>query len=84
MILSGYFPLHNQLPLRLEEATGHPVFQAHGTFDEVIPVKYGRETRDYLESTPVDLTYREYPMGHQISGPELADMRSWMSERLGP
>ncbi len=83
MILSGYFPLHNQLPLKLEEAAGHPIFQAHGTFDNVIPVTFGRETRDYLQTTPVDLTYREYPMGHQISGPELADIRIWMAERLG-
>lgn len=83
MILSGYFPLHNQLPLKLEEAAGHPVFQAHGTLDNVIPVAFGRETRHYLETTPVDLTYREYPMGHQISGPELSDMRSWMAETLG-
>jgi phospholipase/carboxylesterase len=83
MILSGYFPVHNQLPLKLEEAAGHPVFQAHGTLDNVIPVAFGREARDYLQTTPVELTYREYPMGHQISGPELADMHSWMAEQLG-
>lgn len=83
MILSGYFPLHSRLPLKLDEAAGHPVFQAHGTYDPVIPVRFGRETRDYLETTPIDLTYREYPMAHQISGPELADMRGWMAERLG-
>lgn len=83
MILSGYFPLHNALPLKLDEAAGHPIFQAHGTADNVIPVAFGRETRDYLETTPIDLTYREYPMGHQISAPELADMRNWMAERLG-
>jgi phospholipase/carboxylesterase len=82
MILSGYFPIHNDLPLQPAEAAGHPIFQGHGTMDGVIPVSFGRETRDYLETTPVDLTYREYPMGHQISGPELADMRAWMSERL--
>lgn len=83
MILSGYLPIHNQLPLKLHEAAGHPIFQAHGTYDPVIPVAFGRETRDYLQTTPVDLTYREYPMAHQISGPELADMRGWMAERLG-
>jgi phospholipase/carboxylesterase len=82
MILSGYLPLHNDLPLKLDEAAGHPLFQAHGTFDTVIPVSFGRETRDYLETTPIDLTYREYPMAHQISGPEVADMRAWVAERL--
>lgn len=83
MILSGYFPLHNDLSLKLDEAAGHPIFQGHGTYDNVIPVRFGRETRDYLERTPVQLTYREYPMAHQISGPELADMRAWMQERIG-
>jgi phospholipase/carboxylesterase len=79
MILSGYLPLHADLPFQPEAAAGHPVFQAHGTYDPVIPVLWARETRDYLASTPVDLTYREYPMAHSTSLPEMQDVDVWLS-----
>lgn len=81
-ILSGYLPLAAKLPFKLENAAGHPIFQAHGVLDQVIPVRWGRETRDYLESTPVALTYREYPVGHEISAPELRDLAGWLTAAI--
>lgn len=84
LILSGYLPIHSNLDFKPEEAARHPVFEAHGTLDNVLPVELGRMTRDYLAKTPVDLTYREYPIGHEVSTDELADARDWMSGLLGP
>lgn len=81
-ILSGYLPLHAGLPFDPRDAAGHPIFQAHGTLDAVIPVSFGRETAAYLASTPVDLTYREYPMGHQISPQEFNDLAAWCTRIL--
>lgn len=82
MILSGYLPLHSGLAFRPDDATGHPFFQGHGSLDPVIPVSFGRETAEYLRGTPVDLTYREYPIAHAIGPQELDDMRSWMESAL--
>jgi phospholipase/carboxylesterase len=82
MILSSYLPLHADLPYHLEQANGHPFFQAHGEYDPVIPVSFARETRDFLLTTPVTLTYREYPMAHQISGAELSDLQTWLGSVL--
>lgn len=82
IILSGYLPIHSSLPFRPEEAAAHPFFQAHGTYDDVIPVSFGRQTRDYLAGMPVALTYKEYAMGHQVSADELADLRGWMGDVL--
>lgn len=81
-VLSSYLPLHAGLPYRAADATDHPVFQAHGTYDPTIPVRFGREARDYLAATPVDLTYREYAMGHEISAEELADLSVWFTSVL--
>lgn len=81
-ILSGYLPLHAGLDLKPAEAAGHPIFQAHGSQDDVIPVSLAREARDYLRTTPVVLTYHEYPMGHQISPAEWADFSPWFSAVL--
>jgi phospholipase/carboxylesterase len=79
MVLSGYLPLHAGLPLRPRDAANHPIFLAHGTRDQVIPVSFGRETRDYLAQTPVDLTYREYPAGHEIGSGEFRELASWLT-----
>jgi phospholipase/carboxylesterase len=64
------------------EALGHPVFEAHGTLDTVLPVTLGRMTRDYFATTGLDLTYREYPIGHEVSAEELADARDWMKRTI--
>ncbi len=82
LILSGYLPIHSNLDFKPEEAAGHPIFQAHGTQDSVLPVELGRMTRDYLAKTPLDLTYREYPIGHEVSAAELADARAWVGRVL--
>jgi phospholipase/carboxylesterase len=62
---------------------GLPVFVAHGTADAVLPIHHGRASRELLSTLPVDLTYREYPMGHEISAESLGDVAAWLSERLG-
>lgn len=59
-----------------------PVFVAHGTEDPVLPVEHGRAAKRLLEGLPVTLTYREYPMGHQVSEESLADVAAWLTERL--
>jgi phospholipase/carboxylesterase len=77
VILSSYLPLHADLPFKTDAVNSHPIFQAHGVADGVIPVTFGRETRDFLQTTPVELTYREYPMAHAISPAELTDLQGW-------
>jgi phospholipase/carboxylesterase len=62
--------------------TGLPIFVAHGLRDTLIPINQGRETRAKLSGFPVDLTYREYDMGHEISYDSLKDIAEWLKERL--
>jgi phospholipase/carboxylesterase len=82
LVLSGYVPLHSGLEWRLQDVAGKPLFQAHGTLDDVLPIQYGRMSRDFLAGTPVELTYREYPIGHTVAPVELADAAAWMRGTL--
>lgn len=59
-----------------------PILLQHGTSDPVLPVHHGRTARDRLSALHVDLTYREYPMGHQVSEESLADAAAWLQARL--
>jgi len=62
--------------------TGLPIFVAHGSRDMLIPIDQGRDARARLSELPVDLTYREYDMGHEISYDSLKDITEWLKERL--
>ena len=61
---------------------GLPVFVAHGLYDPVIPIAQGRACRDELRQLPLQLTYREYPMGHEVSLETLRDSAAWLSATL--
>ena len=53
-----------------------PVAIAHGTYDPVIPVEFGRRARDVLEGAGADVWYRESPLGHAIDPQVVAELRS--------
>lgn len=65
-----------------EELTGLPFLVVHGTADMVLPISYGRASRQLLSTLPVKLTYHEYRMGHEVSQESLADVTAWLSARL--
>jgi len=66
-------------PDRLE---GLPIFVSHGVRDEILPIRYAREIRDRLSLFPVELSYREYPMGHEIRQECIADISDWLGALL--
>ena len=61
---------------------GLPIFVAHGSRDMLISIDQGRDARARLSELPVELTYREYDMGHEISYDSLKDITEWLKERL--
>jgi phospholipase/carboxylesterase len=64
-----------------EELKGLPFLVVHGIADTVLPINNGRASRQMLLSLPVNLTYKEYPMGHEVSRESLADVTAWLSSR---
>ena len=75
---SGYVPEEVPLPFRWGDPEVPPIFLAHGTVDQVIPVAMARHARKLLDGPHARLTYREYPIGHGISDDGAADVREWM------
>lgn len=65
-----------------EKLEGLPILVVHGIVDTVLPITHGRASRQLLASLPVELTYHEYPMGHEVSQESLADVSSWLSAQL--
>lgn len=81
--MSGRLPTHalEHEPDR-EALAGKPVLVTHGLYDPVLPIEQGRAARDYLGALPVELTYREYPMGHEVSMESLRDVTAWLTKTL--
>lgn len=63
---------------------GMPILVAHGSQDRLVPVWRTRRDNELLAKLPVDLTYREYPMGHEMSAESLYDAATWLGEKLEP
>jgi phospholipase/carboxylesterase len=58
------------------------ILMTHGLHDPVIPIKDARAANEYLSRLPVQLTYREYSMGHQITAECLKDIAAWLKGQL--
>lgn len=65
-----------------EQLQGLPIFAVHGLYDQVLPISEGRTIRDTLSHLPVNLTYKEYPMGHEVGPESLQDITDWLTEQL--
>jgi phospholipase/carboxylesterase len=65
-----------------DELRGLPVIVVHGTQDQVIPIQDGREMRDFLQTVPVDLTWKEYDMGHWVTPQSMSDISNWLKNQL--
>lgn len=83
MAQSGYLP--NNVVLDIDEAglRGKPFILTHGEQDTMLPVEWGRNSRDRLQELGVDLEYHEFPMGHNVSLESLAVIYKWMEKQLG-
>jgi phospholipase/carboxylesterase len=83
VLMSGRFPaqaLEREPDERALE--GKPFMVTHGIYDPVLPIAEGRAVRDKLSALPVELTYREYPMAHEVSMESLKDVTAWLSRKL--
>jgi phospholipase/carboxylesterase len=82
VLLSGFPPPLENAAIHGDELRGKPFFVAHGTEDPLLGIELGREVRDTLTALQADVTYREYPMAHQVVQPELEEIQAWLARRL--
>jgi phospholipase/carboxylesterase len=80
---AGVLALSTYLPLREAVAAGElAIFQAHGEFDDIVPLAVAEETRDYLAGLGLAPEWHQYPMPHSLCGEEIDDIRAWLLARM--
>ncbi len=59
-----------------------PMLFCHGSLDPVVPVHRGRRAFEAYEQEGRSCTWQDYPMGHEVCGPEIELIRTWFGRCL--
>ena len=83
LCLSGYLLLQETLEAEVNTCNPKlPIFQAHGTHDDIVPYTLGRGSHDRLQEIGYPVDWHEYPMAHQVCMEELRDIGDWLTSLL--
>jgi phospholipase/carboxylesterase len=83
--LSGYLPLAAVTAAERNHANADtPIFLGHGSFDNVVSVQRGRESRDVLKALGHPVEWHEYPIAHSVNMEEIQDLNRWLLKVLSP
>ena len=81
MALSTYIPL----PGEMAASGGNrdlPVFMAHGSFDPMLPMQWGKASAEQLVALGLKVEWHDYPMAHAVCAEEINDIRDWLLKVL--
>jgi phospholipase/carboxylesterase len=79
LALSCFLPVADTLAAEASPANRDvPIFMAHGTRDDIIPLARARRARDVLLGLGYGVQWHEYPMPHSVSDTEVADLSRWL------
>ena len=83
MALSTYLPLAPKLAAERSKANSDvPIFMAHGSYDDLIPMGRAQASRDALNALGYPVEWHDYPMPHSVCAPEIADISAFLSRVL--
>jgi phospholipase/carboxylesterase len=77
--LSCYLPMRGEFDQFAADANKTtPIFMAHGTFDPIVHYQYGDSSARLLQAKGYDVTWKSYPMQHQVCADEIIDIRKFL------
>lgn len=81
--LSCYLPLRNSVDEERHPSNADvPIFIAHGSYDPVIPVSYGKASHHQLEALGYKPEWHEYPMEHSVVLEEIKAIGAFLNRVL--
>ena len=80
LALSTYLPLAASVAAERSSANlGLPIFMAHGTADNVLPLSLAESSRGALQALGYPVEWRAYPMAHSVCMDEVRAIATWLS-----
>jgi phospholipase/carboxylesterase len=85
LALSTYLPLAASLEAERSAANrAIPILMAHGTRDPLVPLQLAEQSREWLQQAGYHIDWHTYAMPHAVYPEEIADVKRWLVQRLGP
>jgi len=82
--LSTYIPSTDLIASEAAPANAStPIFAAHGTDDDIVPVTLGTHARDWLAAQGHPVAWQTYRMPHSVCIEEIVDIGQWLEKRFG-
>lgn len=82
LVLSAYFPTARSITLH-DANRELPIQVCHGSLDPVVPEELGHQAHQTLLAMGYAAGYKTYPIGHNVSPEEIADVSRWLRATLG-
>ncbi len=83
VVLSTYMATFEEIRSGRSEANQEiPVWLAHGTYDDIVPLQLGEQGRDALSSMDYDPVWTAYPMGHEVVMEQIVALGRWLQAQL--
>ena len=80
LAMSGFMPQVEGFELQTD-LSGLAAAITHGSYDDIIPVSFGREARDRAQAAGAEVLYRESPVPHTIDPAVVPDLVAWLRAR---
>jgi phospholipase/carboxylesterase len=83
LALSTYLPIAAKLAAEASAANKDlPIFMAHGSYDDIIPLARAQKSRDLLTQSGYPVEWHEYPMPHSVCPDEIGDISAFLGRLL--
>jgi phospholipase/carboxylesterase len=83
MVLSGYQVLAETTEAEASAANrATPMLFCHGTHDPLVAIQWGRQAHQACAHAGREVEWREFPIAHEVSLPEIAAIRDWLKARF--
>jgi len=83
LALSTYLPLQGKVAGERQAINSDlPIFMAHGSYDNMIPMFRAAQSRDALRALGYAVDWREYPMPHSVCPEEIGDIAEFLLKVL--
>ena len=84
MVLSAYEVLPGHASEHHEANAATPALFCHGRHDPTVPMFAGQAACESARRSGRDVRWHEFPIGHEVSMPEIQTLAGWLQERLPP
>lgn len=80
--MSGFLPRVPGFEFDLASRSGLPMLLSHGTFDETIPVEFGREAADEFDAAGLETSFHEAQFAHSVDPSFASTVADWLLRLL--